>query len=644
MNVEKALNDIGRNKKKYIDNARRGDLAALRDLANLWLKYPDMLEMGLIDMFLHQLTRAEPPRDNSRRTYERNSDGDRAFMGLVGLSKISSVLQDGHPYKDLLLKGWPSIFKWSVYMVWSRVQSADANPQSIRITSDAICACWYSISRTDSVRTAMVKTKGTVEIAAQLWVHEDANLKNVPSMLDIPTPSACLDAMLFDNIDDCTQRALKASGGDPVKVAQLAMSRLKTATNAPQMNPVCLTIYLDLIGHLSRRDDDPLRNAFLSMNVVTVVTKLAVTISKKLNERGCNPHFLDTICSALGYLSNFLESTDGFSWVVQSLNAGLLIAWVDASPHFTKLHPDDREMMERIVSDILPRYLVYRSVINAVDGTMKILDTEPHKSRVLSSIAKKIYTNFHELALERLFVDMYMKHKLSSCDNAKCQKADKKNSFQKCSGCNTSLYCSKECQIIAWKEGGHKVMCKLKQQERREGKHQAISKGDAAFFHDLAIRDARHHLPHLQRMARTEYPNVKLHELIVNIDYCKIPPQYSLSLLSDYEKLLPEVNSSCFPSAGARTDALIERARDNPGKFVLIQSRISNGTGMQLVTTQASGEFWESGSMKDFDEMDHVLKEEDEELTDTDLDVVDVMMARHTIGMIAKSIGEEINF
>ncbi|EEB91557.1 hypothetical protein MPER_10063, partial [Moniliophthora perniciosa FA553] len=263
------------------------------------------------------------------------------------------------------------------------------------------------------------------------------------------------------------------------------------------------------------------------------------------------------------------------------------------------------------------------------DGTMKILDTEPHRSRVLSSVAKKVYTNFHELALERMFVDMYMKHKLSFCDNAKCQKADKKNTFQKCSGCHTSLYCSKECQTIAWKEGGHKVMCKLKQQERREGKHQAISRSDAAFFHDLAIRDARHHLPHLQRMAKNEYPNVKLHDL---------------SLLSDYEKLLPEVNSSSFPSAGARTDALIERARDNPGKFVVIQSRISNGTGVQLVTTQASGEFWESGSRKDFNERDPASEEEDEELTDTDMDAVDVMMARHTIGSIAKCIGEKIGF
>ncbi|KAK7054896.1 hypothetical protein VNI00_003359 [Paramarasmius palmivorus] len=630
--LNKVLTDIGRNKKKYMDNARKGDLIALRDLANMWLQFPEMLEMGLIDVFLHQLTRAEPPRDNSRRVYERNSDGDRAFMALVGLSKLSNILRDGHPYEDLLLQGWPSIFKWSVYMVWSRVQSKDATPESIRITSDAITACWYSISRTDPVRIAMAKTNGTIEIAAQLWIHEDANLKATIARI----------------------RALKACGGDPTKVAQMAMSRLKTAINAPQMHPIRVSIYLDLIGHLSRQNKHPLRNAFLSENMVAVATKLALTLSKMLNGPSCDPQFLDTFCSAMGYLSNFLESTDGFSWIVQSFKR---------CPYYNQMHPVDQEAFKRIVSDILSRYTVFRSVIRAIDRTMRVLDQEPHKSRVLKSPLKDVYVDFHELALERLMTETVMKHKRLFCDNVKCQKADDKNNFQKCSGCGTTLYCSKECQTIAWKEGGHKQMCKLKIQERREGKNQPISKSDSGKCIQATIAEVTEImcsvlsrrccprcppsiLPHLQRLAKSEFPGVKLHDLIICINYCKVPAKFTLSRLEDYEKMLGEIDSGSFPSAEARTDALIERARNNPGKFAMIQSRISNGIGVQLVTTQVAGDFWQTGSVKDFTALNDGSDEdsEDEELRGTDIDAVELMMARHTIRAIAKSFGEEVDF
>ncbi|KAK0236069.1 hypothetical protein EDD85DRAFT_839196 [Armillaria nabsnona] len=49
-------------------------------------------------------------------------------------------------------------------------------------------------------------------------------------------------------------------------------------------------------------------------------------------------------------------------------------------------------------------------------------------------------------------------------------------------------------------------MCKMKQQERKEGKLQSITKSDAAFFHDLATRDARHHLLYLHRARSQRAP------------------------------------------------------------------------------------------------------------------------------------------
>lgn len=39
------------------------------------------------------------------------------------------------------------------------------------------------------------------------------------------------------------------------------------------------------------------------------------------------------------YLASNLESLDGFTWIIQSVNAGLLQAYCDCSPHFSKVSP-----------------------------------------------------------------------------------------------------------------------------------------------------------------------------------------------------------------------------------------------------------------------------------------------------------------
>ncbi|KAF9042001.1 hypothetical protein BDZ89DRAFT_1090120 [Hymenopellis radicata] len=282
---------------------------------------------------------------------------------------------------------------------------------------------------------------------------------------------------------------------------------------------------------------------------------------------------------------------------------------------------------------------------------MKIVDDAklPHRNRVRSSIAKDIWSKFLVLAVERRMVALHataVKGKFMTCDNVKCQKIDEKNNFQKCAGCQTTLYCSKACQTLAWKEGGHKSMCKMKQQERREGKLQSITKSDSAFFHDLATRDAFHHRPLLQRLAQKEHPNVKHSEFIICIDYTVLPPKYSLSLLADYEKDQPKMSLNGSTNAEARNDSFVERARQHPGKFTLIQSRISNGTGTQLVTSVRTGNFWhcedDSFPPASDSEEDDMGDSEREEYRnrDTNVDAVDFSRARLIINSIAASLGQ----
>jgi hypothetical protein len=81
-------------------------------------------------------------------------------------------------------------------------------------------------------------------------------------------------------------------------------------------------------------------------------------------------------------------------------------------------------MVRCIVRDILPKYLVYRSVIQAVNGTMGNLDQPPHRKRVIASVEKDVWLNFPRLSLERLVVTLQataLKGKGATCDNVKVQ-------------------------------------------------------------------------------------------------------------------------------------------------------------------------------------------------------------------------------
>ncbi|KAJ7894482.1 hypothetical protein B0H14DRAFT_3426891 [Mycena olivaceomarginata] len=89
--------------------------------------------------------------------------------------------------------------------------------------------------------------------------------------------------------------------------------------------------------------------------------------------------------------------------------------------------------------------------------------------------------------------------------------------------------------MLAWKQGGHKTMCKMKRHKHLEGTSQAISKSDTVFFHHLSIRDTRHHLPLLRHLAHSTYPMLRSCELLIHIDYTAVLPVYSIVPLAEME-------------------------------------------------------------------------------------------------------------
>ncbi|KAJ6494134.1 hypothetical protein DFH09DRAFT_1206826 [Mycena vulgaris] len=635
--IQRSIKRLRASPKQVLDNARRGSVPDLKDLANFWQEVPEFLPLGILDVFFHHLD-ADKAFTVPSIANEKSPAAECAFYSLVGLCKSGDCLQSGasHHRDPAVLKAWPGIFKWSAFFFTTRVTSTIPRPiEGRRAAMDVIATAWYCLIRADGMQEVIAATRGTVEITTQLWLLDDS-ITSSGQFMNIPCLAAAFDGVLVDR--DTTDRALAAAGGNPDTLVKPAMARARDAIGRTPLDPVQIAIYFDLINHLSRGWNHPLRYALLQTGVIPLVTRTAGTLGRALNTGG-NPALLDGVVSAFGYLANCIESTVGFTWVAQSLAADFLLAFADCSPHFAQLDPEDYDMVCSLLSKTLPKYLVYRSVVQAVDEGMLRLGA-PQQKRLESSIARKVWLKFQALAEERHMVVLHaaaVKGKAATCDNVKCHKIDAKNTFRKCGGCSTTLYCSKECQTIAWREGGHKDMCKLKQRERLEGKSQAISKSDVAFFHHLATRDARHHLPQLRRLARTEHPTLRPCELLMCIDYTVVPPVYSVLPLAEAEGHDAPAEGS--GNAEARTDAILERARANPDRFGLIQSRIANGSAMQMVLSVVTGNFWVNG-----DEEGSLGEMPGEDGHETGVDDVDIMMARMALNRFLVKAGEKPAF
>ncbi|OSD01899.1 hypothetical protein PYCCODRAFT_1468190 [Trametes coccinea BRFM310] len=580
------------NPKAVLAGARKGSQMEIMVLSNAWTMPPGVVSLDeAMDVFLLHLQEKRVPSNTADKFCHT---ANLAFASMVGLSKAGPLLPEDGPLVQMLLDAWPGIYKWSVYLFSTRIEGLERTDTRRRATLDVLSAFWYTIEHRDCIREAMVKSPGTIEIATRLWLEEDGG--PIPTTMDSPAGTCVLGNMLKFADKEALNRVLRVAGGKAGEVAKLSIARLQRALKGPEYNAIHITIYMDFINSISRVPSHPLRHALLSANIIWVVTTALTKISVLIHTSR-DPGFLTSMVAAFGYLRNCLESTEGFTWVAQSVGAGLLQAICDCSPRFRSVDPDDYVMIKDTVGDILPRYLVFRTVIEAVETALNKIEHSPQKKRVEESIIWPEWKRFTELARERVLImsqiDAFKGHS-TTCDNIQCQKVGPREMFRRCSACLTTFYCSKECQAVAWKEGDHKTMCKLKQRERAEGRSAPVSKRDYQFAHYFSMFDARMHIAELRRAARRDFPHTPLHELVISIDHTTLPPTYGVKDLKTYrvEPLAAAAPGESTMALEARNDALIEKVQQHPDRFTLVEMAVPAGQGTHIVLALATGELW----------------------------------------------------
>ncbi|OBZ69341.1 hypothetical protein A0H81_10879 [Grifola frondosa] len=521
---------ISQNPQSIIRAARKGSLPEMIILINEW--DPKFIHpQEALGVFLLHLQESRVPDLSAPKI---SAAAVLANFSMIGLSKIGPYLGANGQHTPRIRDAWQGIYKWSAYLFASRIERAEKNDPERSSALVAMVGCWFFIKQQVAIRDIMLDTPGSIELATRIWLEEpDGPLQSVSGH---PPGIILLHNMLENAPSDRLDRVVRTAGGDASKIAKLAVSRVTNSLEAPQIPAAYLAACLDVFNSLSRQRDHPLRRALLGAGAISVATNVLVKISNLVHDMV----YMEPMVSAFVYLYNCLESTDTGTWVMQSVTAGLLQAFCDCSPQFSRLDARDLKMVTDVVGLRVMRNLIFRSVIEAVHTNLVKIDRGTQKDLVNASVAKTVWREFYGFAQMRYTIVQTVNsfiRKRFPCDNVKCLKVGtKEDQVRRCGGCLSTFYCSKECQVAAWKEGDHKKMCKLKQRERTEGKSAPISPRDSAFFHDLAVMDIRAHISILHNRAKREYTDTLDESLVVCIDYTEIPPAFSLQRWKEFDE------------------------------------------------------------------------------------------------------------
>ncbi|KAJ6605183.1 hypothetical protein DFH09DRAFT_1299924 [Mycena vulgaris] len=220
---------------------------------------------------------------------------------------------------------------------------------------------------------------------------------------------------------------------------------------------------------------------------------------------------------------SILESLGGFSekrWVGVALDAGLLRAIVFCGVGGFK---EIRVVVTTLVRDVLPPFLVSHSLLSALKPAMGQVQKFTTTSSFKASAIYTDWTRFSGLANERIALmqqydrGLFAHLKLQACENSKCSRPGlrSEDEFKRCCGCLASVYCSQECQVADWNDGGHRDIC------------EAIRAGLPYNRETLSTRDKSF----LGALVNSEYQKVKYELLLQQIHFVRRSPGVQCSTL-----------------------------------------------------------------------------------------------------------------
>ncbi|TFK68980.1 hypothetical protein BDN72DRAFT_841180 [Pluteus cervinus] len=592
---------------KILEDCKKPDLVvsskAMSKLMNLGESIELPLSSGILSALLSALTNWDAPSPYLHDVY-------LCAAAELNTLTISALTFLHHPlancptdkYSDEIIKAWPKVHLWVIYYFYAKIIDHDPEDPPFALSMPLqpifLAGAISALLQPYRAREVISASPLMIEILTKLWLMEKQDHTDFLS----PYATNALEMTLRVHRTDEEQigfidRIVKAAGGKIDRIVNILMKRTREEFDANKHRSGVTTNML-LIYRLCGPSQHAFRLAFLNAGVVPLFTEIIRVMAETMKTGDFTAYETNmtmTMRTALIYLAEHLESVNGFAWATQAVEAGLIKSFIMATAFFHRFSFEEKEITFSIMKDIFPKYLVYRSFIQAIDNAFRDMRHQRLENFITGRDAIATLSAFQKVALERnccLNILQMEKTFSTVCDNQKCKKANGANEFRKCSGCKISVYCSVACQTADWNSGEHKEFCKQVQKEVKEGLPHSVSRSDTTFFHHLAIRDARRNRPKLKRMAKEDFPGIRLEELTILLDYTVYP--MNLSLQHNPEKSLsPEAEGGdgTAQDLDAATETRPSTPTDTPSAPVATSSRNRRSTKKRSMKSKKTQRF-----------------------------------------------------
>ncbi|KAH8112117.1 hypothetical protein DFH11DRAFT_539641 [Phellopilus nigrolimitatus] len=507
-----------------IELAKEGSSEHLLAVVKNVDKIPFNLHGSIVKVFFSHLQRQHDTLEEKHFTL--------ASFSFIGLGQLSpSIFTRDRAAAELLTETWADIFSW-IQLLYDFIANDLPTSQIFLSTFflSSLQGLIFSI-RVCSDRPATLIDRKLLEFLFRLWCRPDLGGK-----LDLVT--SCLAGCLDDYLSTVDYRFydFMTSQARPRLIAKLAISRLREAANRfPLCSADIVASNATILLLLAKSTDRDFADAVTQIRGIPTAIETVLALSDKLNTSLDAESFRCISQKLFLFMLTLLDQApDSVKLTHSAFRHGLFEAYAK----FCLYADSDHECGDlhcthpmHLLTDVLPRHLVYGSVISVAQHAMHRLyaeDPDMILSTAFTETSQESWNIFCEDLLSR-FVALVLcnrRRRIQQCGNSKCRRIDYRSTFGKCAGCDGLAYCSSNCQAIAWKTQNHKLICGTLERCQKSG----IDFRDYMFIQNLAEIEIERHMPGLRKLAARDFPNVPFESarIAFGLDFTTFPATLSV--------------------------------------------------------------------------------------------------------------------
>ncbi|KAJ6546617.1 hypothetical protein B0H10DRAFT_2131009 [Mycena sp. CBHHK59/15] len=438
-------------------------------------------------------------------------------IALEALRLHSSIPREAMP--DLWQRVWP----WIQFIHTYRHGLFSLPPE--QPTAGLFMALIHSFVNDDETSKLVDSTKGVRVVVARAWAV---------LLHSAGTPAASFGELcLFIRRDGMglpgmyIEEYIEGAGGDPADLASLVVKLIdRNCLIRKPLHLFCVIVFATEIAP----DHGPFHAALVSHRIVKSVTLALCWITGPKDV----PDIEDLQAGCFVLLKREFDTFSGYPRLAEALKTGLLRAIVWAGIHVTA--NTNIDPLQRFLTDVLAPATVHYSILKCMDQSLHEVEDLARTEQFTESEIFPEWRQFIDVLQERLTVmkqfDSAEYVSSKACDNLACSQIGRKPDFRCCKVCKSAYYCSRACQRLDWKQGGHREVCKHLQ-SFRIAESPIINTRNRSFMRALLDHDykrKKHEIFMLRSMAMKRYPGKNFY-LVFN--YSRGPLSLTVSHFSD---------------------------------------------------------------------------------------------------------------